>query len=59
MYLSEISTFNGEYLTEEINDGNKEFTQYKNLLVQPIQPKPNARSWVLWDIHLSIIYVYE
>lgn len=36
MYLSKISTLNGESLTEGINNGNKEFIQYTNLFAHPV-----------------------
>lgn len=52
-YLSEISTIDGQSLIKGINDGNEEYMQLKNVLAQLVQPKANAQSWVLWDIHLQ------
>ena len=52
-YLSEISTIDGLSLIDGINDGDEEHIQYRNLLTRPVQPKPNTRSWALWDLHLQ------
>lgn len=52
-YLSKINTLDSQSLIEGINDDKEEYIQYKKILEQHVQPKPNAMSQALWDIHLQ------
>ena len=43
-YLSKINTLDSQSLIEGINDDKEEYIQYKKILEQHVQPKPNAMS---------------
>ena len=54
-YISELCNPNGKSLHPTILSQTRDAGQYRTTLSCPHQPKPNTRSWVLWEQALHII----
>ena len=48
-YLSEICTPDGKSISPGVLNRTRDIDKYKTHLTRPNQPKPNSRSWDLWD----------
>ena len=50
MYFSKICTTDGISISPGIRKRKPDTDEYRTKLARPHQPKPNSRSWELWDI---------